>query len=134
MGLMFTPLSTLTLANVPRHKMTKASGLYNVIRQIGGSFGVALIGSLLIRRNIFHSTIHGDAMCEYSPAFKNTKYQFGYFARHAVGGTMCPYDARSKALIIDHVMQQALVSAVNDDFLVSAAITVACLIPIFFMR
>ena len=42
MGLMFTPLSTLALTNIPKHKMAQASGLFNVIRQVGGSFGVAL--------------------------------------------------------------------------------------------
>jgi len=36
-----------------RHKMAQASGLFNVIRQIGGSFGVALFSTMLIRRRFF---------------------------------------------------------------------------------
>jgi len=134
MGMMWTPLSTLALTNVPRHKMAQASGLFNVIRQVGGSFGIALFGALLTRRVIFHSASYGNAVCEYSSAFKNTMYHLELFSQHAVGGSMYQCNVRGKALIISHVMQQAFVSAVNDDFLVAGAISIACLVPIFFLR
>ena len=134
MGMMFTPLSTLALTNVPKHKMAQASGLFNVIRQVGGSFGVALFGTLLTRRVIFHSATYGNAVCEYSPAFRNTMYNLEHFSQRVVGGSVYQCDVRGKALIINHVMQQAFVSAVNDDFLVAGGITIACLVPIFFLR
>lgn len=134
MGMMFTPLSTLALTNVPRHKMAQASGLFNVIRQVGGSFGVAIFGALLTRRVIFHGATYGNAVCEYSPAFKNTMFNLEHFSQHVVGGSVYQCNVRGKALIINHVMQQAFVSAVNDDFLVAGGITIACLVPIFFLR
>jgi DHA2 family multidrug resistance protein len=134
MGLMFTPLSTLALSNIPRHKMAQASGLFNVIRQVGGSFGVALFGTLLTRRVNFHNTIYGNAVCQYSPSFKKTLQNLEYFSQHAAGGSLYQCNARGKALIINHVVEQAFVSAVNDDFLIAGAITIACLIPIFFLR
>ena len=37
MGLIFTPLSSLSLATIPRDKMAQASGISNTVRQIGGS-------------------------------------------------------------------------------------------------
>ncbi len=60
MGLMFTPLTTLALSGIPRHKIAQASGLFNVIRQLGGSFGVAIMGALLTRRTIFHAAQYGQ--------------------------------------------------------------------------
>ena len=134
MGLMFTPLSTLALSNVSRHKMAQASGLYNVIRQVGGSFGVALFGALLTRRIIFHSTTYGNAVCEYSPAFKHAMINLEYFSQHAVGGSAFQCGVRGKALIINHVMQQSFVSAVNDDFLIAGAVTLACIVPLVFLH
>jgi MFS transporter, DHA2 family, multidrug resistance protein len=134
MGMMFTPLSTLALTNVPKHKMAQASGLFNVIRQVGGSFGVALFGTLLTRRVIFHSTTFGIAVNQYSPAFKTAMYNLEQFALHAAGGSMYRCAVRGKALLVSHVMQQSFVSAVNDDFLVAGAITIACIIPILFLR
>jgi len=47
MGLMFTPLSMTALSNVPKHKIGQASGLFNVIRQLGGSFGIAFMSTML---------------------------------------------------------------------------------------
>ncbi|HVO31945.1 MAG TPA: DHA2 family efflux MFS transporter permease subunit, partial [bacterium] len=49
MPLIFIPLSTLALANVPRPQMGQATGLYNLIRQLGGSFGVAAFAAMLTR-------------------------------------------------------------------------------------
>ena len=134
MGMMFTPLSTLALTNVSKHKMAQASGLFNVIRQVGGSFGVALFGTLLTRRVIFHSTTYGIAVNQYSPAFKKALYNLEYFSQHAAGGSMYECTVRAKALILNHVMQQSFVSAVDDDFLVAGAITIACIVPILFLR
>ena len=57
MGMVFTPLSTLALSEIPRQKIAQASGLFNVLRQVGGSFGVALMGTLLTAP---HDLPHGD--------------------------------------------------------------------------
>jgi MFS transporter, DHA2 family, multidrug resistance protein len=50
MGLMFVPLSQLTLSAVPREELAGATGLSQLVRQLGGSLGVALIMTLLARQ------------------------------------------------------------------------------------
>jgi DHA2 family multidrug resistance protein len=45
----FIPLSTVSLATIERVRMSDATGLNNLIRQLGGSFGVAIFASLLGR-------------------------------------------------------------------------------------
>lgn len=47
MGLLFSPMTTLSLAGLNRSKMGDASGILNTMRQVGGSFGVAVLGGLL---------------------------------------------------------------------------------------
>ena len=44
---LFVPLTTVALANVPRHKMADATGLSSLMRQIGGAIGLALFATLL---------------------------------------------------------------------------------------
>lgn len=44
----FIPLSTVTLATIPRERMSEATGLNNLVRQLGGSFGVAIFASQLV--------------------------------------------------------------------------------------
>jgi DHA2 family multidrug resistance protein len=62
MGLMFSPMTSLALGLVPRLKVGQASGLLNVIRQVGGSFGIAIFGTLLTRRQLFHTVRCAEAM------------------------------------------------------------------------
>ncbi len=134
MGFIFTPLSSLSLSNVPKEKMARASGLYNVLRQVGGSFGVAIMGTLLTDRTAFHETIYGQAVNRYSPAVRNALIGLKSFAQQVVGGNAAASSARAQALLVYNVGQQAFVSAVDDDFFIAAAITFLCVVPVLFLR
>lgn len=43
LGFLFVPLSTLSLADVPRAEMANATGIYTLVRQLGGSLGIAIL-------------------------------------------------------------------------------------------
>jgi DHA2 family multidrug resistance protein len=49
LGLMFVPLTTVTLAELSPKELPQGTGLYNFFRQLGGSFGIAAIATLLAR-------------------------------------------------------------------------------------
>ena len=134
MGFIFTPLSAISLSDIPREKMAQASGLFNVLRQIGGSFGVALMGTLLTMRTDFHTTIYGESVTSSSPMTQSILLGLRRFAQQVVGGTTSFSAMRAQALVGYSLAQQAFVSAVDDDFLVAAAITILCVIPILFLR
>jgi MFS transporter, DHA2 family, multidrug resistance protein len=134
MGLLFTPLSTLALSEIPQHKLGQASGLFNVIRQVGGSFGVALFGALLSRRTMYHSTIYGQAIDQYSPAFAATAGRLQMFSQHVLGGTTAESSARAKAVIVSHMYTQSFVSAVGDSFFLASVVSLLCAIPIIFLH
>jgi MFS transporter, DHA2 family, multidrug resistance protein len=42
-GFLFVPLSTATLSEVPNTRMANATGIYTLVRQLGGSFGIAVL-------------------------------------------------------------------------------------------
>lgn len=134
MGLLFTPLTTLALSDIPKHKIAQASGLFNVIRQLGGSFGVAIMGALLTRRMLYHSAMFGQMVDQQSAAFQNVLLNLTRFSQQTLGGTMSYASMRAKALIASHVMQQSFVQAVCDDFLIAAAITIVGVFPILILR
>lgn len=48
-SLLFVPLSTAALATIERHRMTAATGLYNVVRQVAGSVGIAIAATEVSR-------------------------------------------------------------------------------------
>jgi DHA2 family multidrug resistance protein len=56
-AMMFIPLSIATLGTLPKHEIPAASGFYNLTRQLGGSLGIALLTTLLSRREGTHRAV-----------------------------------------------------------------------------
>ncbi len=134
MGMMFSPLTALATIGIPKEKMGQASGLINVLRQIGGSFGVALLSTLLTTRVIYHSQLYGEALDQNSPAFKSVLNNLGNFLMHNAGSTAANAAQQGKILIMSHINRQAFVQSISDDFLIAAVITLVSAIPVFFLR
>jgi len=51
---LFVPLTTATMAYIPNEKIGMASGIYNLVRNVGGSAGIALVNTMMARRIQFH--------------------------------------------------------------------------------
>jgi DHA2 family multidrug resistance protein len=47
LGLLFVPVTTIMLADVPRHELSSATGVSQLVRQLGGSLGIAILTTLL---------------------------------------------------------------------------------------
>lgn len=54
MGFLFIPLTTLTMAEIKKEEMGNATAIYNLLRNLGGSFGVAFVTTMIARRAQFH--------------------------------------------------------------------------------
>jgi DHA2 family multidrug resistance protein len=54
MGFLFIPLTTLTMSGIRKEDMGNATAIYNLLRNLGGSFGVAFVTTMLARRAQFH--------------------------------------------------------------------------------
>jgi DHA2 family multidrug resistance protein len=134
MGLIFSPLTTIAIAEISNRKMAQASGLINVIRQIGGSFGVAIFGSILTRRVIYHSTIYGQQLDPLSETLKQTMLHIQYFAARVSGTAINEAALQAKIMLGTFIHNQAFIQAVDDVFLLAAITLVASVIPVFFLR
>jgi DHA2 family multidrug resistance protein len=60
LGLLFVPLTTLTMGPVPKAETAYATSLFNTVRNIGSSMGISFVTTLLARRSQFHQQILGD--------------------------------------------------------------------------
>src|SRR4030042_655633 len=54
MGFLFIPLTTLTMSAIRKEDMGNASAIYNLLRNLGGSFGVAFVTTMLARGDKLH--------------------------------------------------------------------------------
>lgn len=134
MGLMFTPLTALGLKDIKTKDMGQASGLFNVVRQVGGSFGVAIIGAILTERTHFHTAIDGQAVSSHSPIYAHILNGIKTFATYRVAAPLTMELQRAKALIVSNVTRQAIVQATDDTFLFAFAVMMLCIIPILFLK
>ncbi|HEX4681485.1 MAG TPA: MFS transporter, partial [Gemmatimonadaceae bacterium] len=61
-SLIFVALSTAALSTIPRPRMTAATGLYNVVRQVMGSVGIAMAATQLTSSTVrYHAILSEDA-------------------------------------------------------------------------
>ncbi|MFH0868632.1 MAG: hypothetical protein V1839_00215, partial [archaeon] len=126
--------SMMAMFDIARHEMAQASGLMNVIRQVGGSFGVAILQTLLMQRIAFHTAITGAGIDRFSPVFRQVQHTVQMHAIHSAGSTLQNAAIQSGAVISSHIAKQIFVLAINDDFLFSCVCTAACVIPILFLK
>ena len=134
MGVLFSSLSAVAVSEISRQDMAQASGLLNVIRQVGGSFGVAILQTLLTQRIIFHSAAAGEAIDPTSPLFARTLRMLQFHAIHDLGSSMRRATEQGNMLISGLFSQQVFVWAINDAFIYSCICTMACLLPILILK
>ncbi len=134
MGLLFSPVTALGMKDIRREKTAQASGLNNVIRQVGGSFGVAIFSTVLTSRVSYHSQVFGESMDANSPVFRSVVQHVGSFVKAGVGSTGSVADFQSRYLLMSSINKQAFIEGINDDFLLASLITLGCLLPVIFMK
>ncbi len=133
MGLLFTPLQTIALVQIPREKMAQASGISNTIRQLGGSLGVAILATVLSSRVNFHSQTYGQAIQPKSQVFMNTTHNLTYQLEHNSGSSLSDAMKQSQYIVVANANKQAYIEGIDDDFLIAAMITLVGAIPILLL-
>jgi DHA2 family multidrug resistance protein len=129
MGFSFIPLTTLTLSHIPRELMGQATAMYNLLRNMGGSVGIAFVTTFLARRSQFHQGRLVDHLTPFDPAYALAKGK----AAAALAARGLP-EAGADGLIYGQVLRQARALAFNDTFAVTAVMLLAVLILVAFMQ
>lgn len=113
LGLLFTPINNVAFGNLRPQDAQQASGLINLARQLGGSFGIAVLGAFLTRHIAYQ---RADLVTNLHPG--NPAFMERYTA--VLGGLtaqgVSPAEAQQKALAIldGTLMRQAAMRAYND--------------------
>ncbi|HEY4743169.1 MAG TPA: DHA2 family efflux MFS transporter permease subunit, partial [Desulfuromonadaceae bacterium] len=70
LAMIFVPLTTVTLATIPRPEMGNATGMFNLLRNIGGSVGIAMASTLLARLEQFYQNTLAAHITPYSSTWQ----------------------------------------------------------------
>jgi DHA2 family multidrug resistance protein len=127
-GFIFVPLSTLTLATVRRDKLVNATAAYGMLRNVGGSVGIAVITTLLARRSQFHQTTLVSHVTVWDP---ETQARLAQWASHfaSQGSDAFTAERQAIAMLYRETVEQAQLLAYADDFWLLAVMFAA--VPLF---
>src|SRR5256885_15384161 len=94
LGLIFVPLTNLALADLPMSKIPNGTGLFNLMRQLGGSIGIALSATLLQRFTAIH---RADLAANITPYAEATRERLAAITQTLIARREVPAIAPTKA-------------------------------------
>jgi MFS transporter, DHA2 family, multidrug resistance protein len=115
-AVVITPLASIALAEIARQDSAAASGLFNMMRNLGGAFGTALLATLVTKREQFHSNVIGTSINLFRDSVRQRLDDLtAYFMSHGVTDLAA---AQGKAIVAigNIVRKQALIMAYADTF------------------
>ena len=129
-GCVFVPLSTTTMAFLKNEEIGNASGLYNLLRNIGGSIGISVVNTIVTRHEQLH---RNELAASLNPARVTVVGSVEGMKRFLSAREASSADAlqQAYALLNRTLTSQARLWAYVDDFRYMAIVCFAC-IPIVF--
>src|SRR5260370_36444889 len=127
--MVWAPSWAITLAGIEAENAGSASGLFNMMRNLGGAVGIALLQTLLTKREQYHSNVLMQSVSILEQATRNRIDQLTqYFINHGIADHA---EATHRAVIaIGRIVQkQALILAFSDTFYLLRAALIVALIP-----
>ncbi|MFL6255395.1 MAG: DHA2 family efflux MFS transporter permease subunit [Pyrinomonadaceae bacterium] len=125
MGFIFVPLTTMAMGTLPNEQVGNASGVYNLMRNTGGSIGIAAMTTLLARGAQTHQAAISTHLTPYDPAFQQRLQQImGAVGLRGGGGAA----AAQQALVSVYgvVLRQSMLMSFIDNFRLLAGLSLLC--------
>jgi DHA2 family multidrug resistance protein len=133
-AMVLTPLTSVTTGDIAPQDAAAASGISNMLRNLGGAIGTAVLATVITKREQFHSNIIGQSVTLGREEVRNRIAQLtDFFMAHGVPD---PAAAHQQAIIAlgNSVKRQALVMGFSDTFAVIAGVLVLAAIAVMLTK
>ena len=132
-SLLFVPLTTVALSHVSRTQLTDASGLNSLVRQFGGSAGLAIYGTLLEQYTVRAQAALAVHVDPYRP---EVAQRLELMTRGMIGRGMDAATAKAAALraLAGTVARQGAMIAFEKTFMLTGYMMLTLLALVFFLR
>ena len=133
MGFFFIPLTTLTMSEIKKEDMGNASAIYNLLRNLGGSFGVAFVTTMLSRRAQFHQNRLVEHLTPFDRVYQMFSDQSSQVLQYR--GFRGPLSEQGGlGIIYRDLLRQASMMSFNEAFRLVSIIMICVLPLVFFMK
>jgi DHA2 family multidrug resistance protein len=131
LAFLFVPINTMAFYFIPKEKVNNATGIINLARNIGGSFGIANVVTLLARRAQFHQSVLVSHMTPLDPGYQSMlrgaqQMMFAHGSDPAYAAT------QANGLAYGILQRQATMLAFVDNFWLMG-VTFLAMIPLMFL-
>ena len=133
LGLVFVPLTTITMSLIPKETMGNATSLFNLVRNLGGSIGISAVNTMELRLQQTNTNVLGVHVNPFSAsarAMMNMMKQ----AMVSRGGDPVAAAHQARAMIFGLVEREASMISYNTIFKTLGVMFMALLPFILLMR
>lgn len=119
---LFIPISTLAFMAIPKEKSSKASAIYALSRNMGGSIGIAVLISYVSRHEQMHQSVLAAHLAPEDSTFHAllTKYTDFFYAH---GQTMVEATHTAMGRVYHELLHQSTILAYRDAFAIMSVLT-----------
>lgn len=126
-GMVFVPLSTTTMGTLANEQIGNASGLYNLLRNVGGSFGISIVNTIVARHEQIHRNEMVHSFTPGDPQFEHRLHTLqGVVAQTNAAGAEMAHNTAT-ALVSNMLSSQARLLSYIDNFRYLALVCFGCL-------
>ena len=125
LGFVFVPLTVMATGTLSNEQIGNATGIYNLMRNVGGSFGIAMVTTLLARGAQAHQAAMVTHLTPYDPVFRERLSEM--IANFAAHGNVVTATQQAYGTIYQTLGRQAMLLAYIDNFRLLALLCLICL-------
>ncbi|MFA8451254.1 MAG: DHA2 family efflux MFS transporter permease subunit [Bacteroidales bacterium] len=130
-SVLFIPLATISLVDLKGKQIPEGTGVYNMVRKIGNSLGVALTTNFIAHRIDFHENILSGSITNSDIGTQHFKEQLIYYLKYS-GIDLSSIPAIVQLELSNNLTRQAFLLGYLDTFMLTAVFFAIC-IPFLFI-
>ncbi len=128
MGFVFVPLTTIAMGTLSNEQISNASGIYNLMRNMGGSIGIAAMTAFLTRGGQIHQNYLSGSLNAYSPQFQELVQNIQN--RLGVSATI----EQAYGVVYGMLLKQSMLLSYIDNFRLLAFLCLICVPAAFLFK
>jgi len=125
MGFVFVPLTVIATGTLSNEQIGNATGIFNLMRNVGGSFGIAAVTTMLARGAQVHQAAMVSHLTPYDPVFQQRVHEM--MTGIATHGNLMAASQQAYGVVYQSLVRQATLLAYIDNFRLLAFMCLVCL-------
>lgn len=131
LAFLFVPLATVTFTFMPTEKTGNATGIFNLMRNIGGSVGIAAVTTILANRSQFHQARLVENVSLYNPNYQVVTSK-AISQLMSMGQSIWAAQQEALGITFTNILRQAMTMSFIDCFWI-LGVAMLVMIPIVFI-